>query len=822
MKRLFVAAAFVGALLFSPYEETLAASVSQGVYHDSKSTGNGTVHELSINLNQPYTTVDLGLPRPITKRTTVPELARERTHKEHHVVGAVNASFFHLSTGVPSYLLMKNSVIHHLGSISSQANDFMYEPAAFGMLADNRPQIAPYRLSPVITVGNEKLTPTSYNRERQNDELIFYTSNWAYSHTRTNPFGVEVVVETPRSVNENVTLGVPIQGKVIGIRPYGQKTSAAVPANGRGFVLSATGRQASALTKLKKGDTVQLAYEVDERWKDARFMIASGPRLVQNGRAALSIDPRSPRATERTARTAVATNKARDRVFLVTVDRNGGRTGMTMQEFANYLVSIGAHEALNLDGGGSTTMVTRRYGDVYPTLTNKPMYGLRPINATLEAISTAPYGKPVDIQVEQAEKGKVAVGASVGFRITRAIDEYQNVLDPKAIDLQLKSATHGTIENNRFVATKPGRGTVVADAHGQTVRIPVHVTDAIDDLQIAPEVIYSGPNETVSLRAKAIFQKENVIFNDDAIQWTVSPNVGTLDGKVFRASNEKATGTLTASYGSVKKTIPVHVLTEPVRVGSFEAIDGFQASSERARAAIALERTIQPAHGDGSLRLDYDFTSASGTAAAYVNWKAGYAISGSPKAIGLWVYGNGERHWLRGTIEDGNGNMFPIDFTKNGGLDWFGWKYVEAHVPNYVQPMTLKQVYLVEPTPSRQTKGSILIDAMHLRYNAEPFTPPAFTVEQGTPTVDATKQWNVTFSQKMNGATIHNGTIYVERTDGTRHDVSVALTSDRMHATVSPRTAYEPGNYRLVVSTYTKNEHNVRKVKDRYFPFRVE
>src|SRR5699024_9395679 len=131
------------------------------------------------------------------------------------------------------------------------------------------PQIAPYRLSPVVTVGNDKLTPTSYNRERENDELIFYTSNWAYSHTRTNPFGVEVVVETSRSVNENVTLGVPIEGKVIGVRPYGQKTSAAVPANGRGFVLSASGSRASALTKLKKGDTVQLAYEVDDRWNDA-------------------------------------------------------------------------------------------------------------------------------------------------------------------------------------------------------------------------------------------------------------------------------------------------------------------------------------------------------------------------------------------------------------------------------------------------------------------------------------------------------------------------------------------------------------------------
>ena len=56
-------------------------------------------------------------------------------------------------------------------------------------------------------------------------------------------------------------------------------------------------------------------------------------------------------------RTAVA--KLKDGKFLmITVDgrQPGISVGMTLQELAEYLLSIGTTDAMNLDGGGSTTM----------------------------------------------------------------------------------------------------------------------------------------------------------------------------------------------------------------------------------------------------------------------------------------------------------------------------------------------------------------------------------------------------------------------------------------------------------------------------------
>jgi exopolysaccharide biosynthesis protein len=69
------------------------------------------------------------------------------------------------------------------------------------------------------------------------------------------------------------------------------------------------------------------------------------------------------------------------RLLLVTVDgrRPGWSVGMTLPEAARLMRSLGARDALNLDGGGSTTMVVR--GQVV----NRPSdrVGERPVSDAL-------------------------------------------------------------------------------------------------------------------------------------------------------------------------------------------------------------------------------------------------------------------------------------------------------------------------------------------------------------------------------------------------------------------------------------------------------
>jgi len=56
------------------------------------------------------------------------------------------------------------------------------------------------------------------------------------------------------------------------------------------------------------------------------------------------------------ARTAIGLSRDGRTLFLFTVDVRGGSAGMTVGEVAGMMIREGAFEALNLDGGGSTTL----------------------------------------------------------------------------------------------------------------------------------------------------------------------------------------------------------------------------------------------------------------------------------------------------------------------------------------------------------------------------------------------------------------------------------------------------------------------------------
>jgi hypothetical protein len=102
-----------------------------------------------------------------------------------------------------------------------------------------------------------------------------------------------------------------------------------------------------------------------------RLVVSAGPRLVRGGRVAVTaraegFAPRQAPAfygtfvRARHART-LAGVRADGRLLLVTVDgrRPGWSTGMTLPEAARLMLSLGARDALNLDGDGSTTMTIR-------------------------------------------------------------------------------------------------------------------------------------------------------------------------------------------------------------------------------------------------------------------------------------------------------------------------------------------------------------------------------------------------------------------------------------------------------------------------------
>jgi phosphodiester glycosidase len=169
------------------------------------------------------------------------------------------------------------------------------------------------------------------------------------------------------------------------------------PAPRDGYVLSGTGDAARFLRRsavVGSRPELSLALDAGGRSLDPaayEAIVSAGPRLLRAGRVGVAsaaegfAPPGAPWffdsfVASRNPRT-MAGVRADGRLLLVTADgrRSGWSAGLTLLEAARVMRSLGAREALNLDGGGSTTMTVRR------RVVNRPSdaSGERPVSAGL-------------------------------------------------------------------------------------------------------------------------------------------------------------------------------------------------------------------------------------------------------------------------------------------------------------------------------------------------------------------------------------------------------------------------------------------------------
>ena len=143
-----------------------------------------------------------------------------------------------------------------------------------------------------------------------------------------------------------------------------QANGSAIPENGA--VLSAYGPRADAVKAMIEGDTVKVLLATLPRIKHGATpsaLIGGWPRILQNGvnvapDAATVEGTISRNAEARHPRSAIGFSRDSSRVYLLTVDgRAENSVGTTLIELAALLRKLGAWEAMNFDGGGSTTMV---------------------------------------------------------------------------------------------------------------------------------------------------------------------------------------------------------------------------------------------------------------------------------------------------------------------------------------------------------------------------------------------------------------------------------------------------------------------------------
>jgi hypothetical protein len=122
------------------------------------------------------------------------------------------------------------------------------------------------------------------------------------------------------------------------------------------------------------------------------------------------------------SRTAIGLSKDNQTLVLFTVDNAGGSRGLSLSEVADILIdSYGVYNALNLDGGGSTTLAIRNPSTHTGEIVNVSSDNLngRAVGSNLAVFAERAPGDPADLngdsQVNDADLG--IVRASLGKKI---------------------------------------------------------------------------------------------------------------------------------------------------------------------------------------------------------------------------------------------------------------------------------------------------------------------------------------------------------------------------------------------------------------------
>lgn len=634
--------AFGQAAVFDNKTSEKKTTLSPGVTHSQETYRKNSIYEsvnlLHINLYDQYTKINLGIPSPINSLTTTSAMAKKNSYLGHRVVGATNASFF-ASNGYPANLLALNNKILNYGTIGENYESPTQNPVAFGISKSGQAIADYYKTNLTFKVNGKLYSIDRINNQRLEDKTVLYTSS--RKKTGTNQWGSEIVVKNASKKTNALYFGDKITGTVDKITSYAQPGNSVVPADG--FVISIqNSKLAKELSKsITPGTSIELTIQIDQKWQDAEFILAAGPLLVKDGKVNISMPTNSSFASARHPRTAVAVDSTGKNVLLVTVDgrQNGHSNGTSLRDLANYLISKGAKSAINLDGGGSTTMVVSQPGTLTPKLANRPSNkSERRVSAILQAISVAPPGKAKSMKLN-ASSMNVIKGSSFKVNVTQAMDVNMNPLSIK----------------------------------------PTEIT------------------------------------------WRVEGNIGSMKGNTFTAT-ASGSGKIIATSGEARAEMKVKVVdatNTPIMLHSFEKATDWKVTTAKAKASVSKSSTSEAKQiGRSVLKLTYDFTSGTGTNAAYVTAKKPISIIGNPNHLGIWVYGDGKNNWLRANVRDGSGKRHTINFTSQGGLNWIGWKYVKATIPtNLPLPLKVERIYIAQPDNKIKAKGKLFFTDLQAVYS---------------------------------------------------------------------------------------------------------
>ncbi|MBR5286577.1 MAG: phosphodiester glycosidase family protein [Clostridia bacterium] len=273
-----------------------------------------------------------------------------------------------------------------------------------------------------------------------------------------------------------------------------------------------------------------------------------GAVLVKDGK--INVTKTANYTANRASRTAIGI-KADGSVVMMVLD---GRqlpfsAGGAMEEIAQIMLDAGCVDAVNLDGGGSTTYMSKPAGSDDIKVVNRPSDGYaRSVSTSLVVVSTAAPSTAFDSAIVSSDYDYITVGTSMHFEVTGVSNTGNAAVIPEGSYWKTSDENIGYIDPETGIFTAVANGTVTVQyvVNGEvkgSKEIGVVIPDDVKFTEDHITAIYGVPKEIgISLWyngfpvAYTMMQDAIIVFydNNDFVS-----DAGVIEGSKFIGDESK-------------------------------------------------------------------------------------------------------------------------------------------------------------------------------------------------------------------------------------------------------------------------------------------
>ena len=529
--------------------------------------------------------------------------------------------------------------------------------------------------------------------------MLAFTSAWGtYSRAR-GLSGATNVAEVLVRENKVVSVGAPGAGEI--------------PADG--FVLVGRDAAADAIRALAPGDDATLTYGLkDELARQMQFTVGGNQPLVRDGQPL----PDSQLETAIHPRTAIGFKDGGKTLLLVTADgRQDPVLGVSLRRLARFMADLGAETALNLDGGGSTTMVARPLGEDEVTIRNRPSDGSERFDPNGVGVFVTPGSGAADELVISPEEPRVFPGLHRTLKV-KAIDDHDT---PVALPALTWS---GPVTDGRVAAPDDASGklTVRASAGSVNEEVDLRVLGKLRTLELSATRLAFA--DAVPSAARSL----NVVGRD-AEGYTAPIELADLDlaydrellevtqsGTALKLTPLKAGGTtLVVKAAGQEARLPISIGVVTATAYTFDNADEVSRWTPNGTTPAAQTLSMQ----DGRLKLTYPARRNQGislrSTAPRIN------LPGAPLRVRLRIWSEQALALSNLTWTDAAGRNSSV----LGSPVRVGWNNLEwSFAATTTFPVRLTSFQAIETNVANQKDGSIIFDKIEVDSSAEVPSPP--------------------------------------------------------------------------------------------------